>query len=208
MRSSPVMVFFLKVLVWLPVTFALWYFTAEAGIWLVTRLVDGFISYLLPYAIQAVTQIGHQIQVSVYLTVPAIKAQVPNGGLGEMVLEGKFLINALKYGYCVPLYTAMILASPGHWWRRARIWLVGLLILQLVQAWGVSFEVLKILLFDYGPEAPRMLGFGFLPLNGVGLAYQFGYLILPSVAPIVIWMAFHAEYLKVLAPGWVGPQGG
>lgn len=208
MRSSPVMVFFLKVLVWLPVTFTLWYFTAEAGTWPVTRLVDGFVSYLLPHAIQAVTQVGYQIQVSVYLTVPALTAQVPNGGLGEMVLEGKFLINALKYGYCVPFYTALILATPGHWWRRAKIWLLGMLILLLVQAWGVGFEVLKILLFDQGPEAPRMLGFGFLSLNGVGLAYQFGFLILPSVAPIVIWMAFHAEYLKALAPGWVGPKGG
>ncbi len=201
MRLSPVAPFFLKVLVWMPVSFALWYYSAEVGLWPVTKLVDGFLSFQIPYAIQSVTQVGHQIQVSVYLAVPASPARLPGGSTGEMVLAGKFLVNALKYGYCIPLFTALLLATPGHWWRKMKIWLMGMLILQLAQAWGVSFEVLKILLFDQGPEAPGMLGYGFLSLNGVGLAYQFGFLILPAVAPVVIWMAFHTDYLRDLAPG-------
>jgi hypothetical protein len=200
-RLSPVTAFFLKVLAWMPVTFSLWYFSAEVGLWPVTQLVDGFLSFQIPYAIQSVTQVGHQIQVSVYLAVPDLTAQLSGGSAGGMVLEGKFLVNALKYGYCIPLFTALLLATPGLWWRKVKIWLMGLLILQLVQAWGVSFEVLKILLFDQGPQAPGMLGYGFLSLNGTGLAYQFGFLILPAVAPVVIWMAFHTDYLRDLAPG-------
>ena len=156
------------------------------------------------------TQVGHQIQVSVYLAVPASVVgsglpliSYPASSAGEMVLAGKFLVNALKYGYCIPLFTALLLATPGLWWRKMKIWFMGMLILQLAQAWGVSFEVLKILLFDQGPEVPGMLGYGFLSLNGVGLAYQFGFLILPAVAPVVIWMAFHTDYLPGLAPGLV-----
>ncbi len=158
-------------------------------------------SFQIPHAIQSVTQVGHQIQVSVYLAVPDLTAQLSGGSAGGMVLEGKFLVNALKYGYCIPLFTALLLATPGLWWRKVKIWLMGLLILQLVQAWGVSFEVLKILLFDQCPQAPGMLGYGFLSLNGTGLAYQFGFLILPAVSPVVIWMAFHTDYLRDLAPG-------
>lgn len=201
MRLSPVTAFFLKVMAWMPVTFSLWYFSAEVGLWPVTKLVDGFLSFQIPHAIQSVTQVGHQIQVSVYLAVPDLTAQLSGGSAGGMVLEGKFLVNALKYGYCIPLFTALLLATPGLWWRKVKIWLMGLLILQLVQAWGVSFEVLKILLFDQGPQAPGMLGYGFLSLNGTGLAYQFGFLILPAVSPVVIWMAFHTDYLRDLAPG-------
>ncbi|MBP6807701.1 MAG: hypothetical protein KAX64_00805 [Chromatiaceae bacterium] len=201
MRLSPVTLFFLKVLAWMPVTFSLWYFSAEVGLWPVTQLVDGFLSFQTPHAIQSVTQVGHQIQVSVYLAVPDLTAQLSGGSAGGMVLEGKFLVNALKYGYCIPLFTALLLATPGHGWRKVKIWFMGLLILQLTQAWGVSFEVLKILLFDQGPEAPGMLGYGFLSLNSAGLAYQFGFLILPAVAPVVIWMAFHTDYLRDLAPG-------
>jgi hypothetical protein len=200
-RLSPVTLFFLKVLAWMPVTFSLWYFSAEVGLWPVTQLVDGFLSFQTPHAIQSVTQVGHQIQVSVYLAVPDLTAQLSGGSAGGMVLEGKFLVNALKYGYCIPLFTALLLATPGHGWRKVKIWFMGLLILQLTQAWGVSFEVLKILLFDQGPEAPGMLGYGFLSLNSAGLAYQFGFLILPAVAPVVIWMAFHTDYLRDLAPG-------
>ncbi len=185
----------------MPVTFSLWYFSAEVGLWPVTQLVDGFLSFQTPHAIQSVTQVGHQIQVSVYLAVPDLTAQLSGGSAGGMVLEGKFLVNALKYGYCIPLFTALLLATPGHGWRKVKIWFMGLLILQLTQAWGVSFEVLKILLFDQGPEAPGMLGYGFLSLNSAGLAYQFGFLILPAVAPVVIWMAFHTDYLRDLAPG-------
>ena len=37
----------------MPVTFALWYYSAEVGLWPVTKLVDGFLSFQIPYAIQS-----------------------------------------------------------------------------------------------------------------------------------------------------------
>jgi hypothetical protein len=86
-RLSPVTAFFLKVLAWMPVTFSLWYFSAEVGLWPVTQLVDGFLSFQIPYAIQSVTQVGHQIQVSVYLAVPDLTAQLSAAALAGWCLR-------------------------------------------------------------------------------------------------------------------------
>lgn len=203
MKQRPVLLFFLRVLGWLPATFGLWYLIADLIIWPVFKLADIFLSFLLPYAIQSVTQVSHDVKVSVNLAVPTILLQKAGSNPGEMmVLEGEFLIRALLYSYCVPLYTALALATPGRAWARLKAWLLGMMILQLVQAWGVIFNVLKILLFEQGPQVSGILGFGFWSLNGVGLAYQFGYLILPSVAPIVIWIAQNGEYIKQLIPAW------
>jgi len=34
----------------------------------------------------------------------------------------------------------------------------------------------------------------------LALAYQLGYLILPAVTPILIWAAFHRDFLSKLLP--------
>ncbi|MCC7277047.1 MAG: hypothetical protein IT487_01860 [Chromatiaceae bacterium] len=197
MSNRPVMRFFLKVLAWLPVTFGIWYYMALVATWPVTWLVNGILTSLFSEIIIGVHQVGYHLEVAVNYVSQTPQAGLPRGAAGELV----FQVNPLMYGYCLPLYTALILASPsaeGQKWFR---WLVGLLILQLVEVWGVSFHILKTLLFNTGPEVSAQLAMGPWGSNAIALGYQFGYLILPAVAPLVIWIAFHGDYLRQLAPG-------
>jgi hypothetical protein len=197
MADRPVLLFFIKVLAWLPVTFGVWYYMAIVATWPVTWLVDTLMTGLFPQVISAVRQVGYHLEVSVQYLVQAGMSGMPKGGVADLI----FQVNPLMYGYCLPLYTALILASPsdeGQKWFR---WLVGLCILQLVQVWGVSFHILKVLIFNLDPAVSGQLAFGTWGTNAVALGYQFGYLILPAVAPLVIWIAFHTDFIKQMGPG-------
>ncbi|MCG8429279.1 MAG: hypothetical protein MI754_18155 [Chromatiales bacterium] len=196
MSRSPVTLFFVKVLLWMPVIFAAWYFMAIVATWPVTYLVKFALTGLFPEAISDISQSGYQIETAVFYTAQAGNAAVPPGMVAELVFD----VNALSYGYCVPLYTALVLASPseeGEMWFR---WIVGLIILQFTQAWGVSFDILKTILLSSGPELTQALAFEQWQLEAVALGYQLGYLVIPAVAPVIIWIAFHSNYLKTLAP--------
>ena len=196
MPRSPVSAFFIRVVFWLPVLFAVWYFMAIVATWPVAYLVEITLPSLFPELISSIQQFGHEIQTAVFFTPPNPPANAPKGMVAELVFD----VNALIYGYCVPLYTALILASPseeGEKWFR---WVIGIVILQFTQAWGVSFDILKSLLFNTGPEVAAALAFEQWQMEAVALGYQFGYLILPAVTPLVIWVAFHGDFLKTLAP--------
>lgn len=204
MDKRPVLLFFLKVLAWLPVTFGVWYYMAIVATWPVTWLVDGLLTGLFPDVISAIRQLGFDLEVAVHYIAQTSMSGMPAGAKGELVFE----VNPLMYGYCLPLYTALILASPSEEGQKWFRWLVGLLILQLVEVWGVSFSILKTLAFQMGPEVSAQLAFSPWQLNAVALGYQFGFLILPAVSPLVIWVGFHADYLKQLAPGAGRTEGG
>ena len=80
-------------------------------------------------------------------------------------------------------------------WAR---WFVGMLLLIPIQVWGISTSIIKTLAFDLGPEARAQLGFAPWGYNLIALAYQFGYLILPPVAPIAIWLGQFRDFLGTL----------
>jgi hypothetical protein len=64
-----------------------------------------------------------------------------------------------------------------------------MLLLTAVQVFGIATEILKTLAFQLTPEAQALLGFTNLGYEGLALAYQFGFLILPPAVPIVLWFA-------------------
>jgi hypothetical protein len=43
--------------------------------------------------------------------------------------------------------------------------------------------------------------------SAIALAYQFGYLILPAVVPVVLWIALNRAFIEQLV-GWRGEPGG
>jgi hypothetical protein len=123
-------------------------------------------------------------------------SSAPAGRVAELI----FTINPLIYGYGLPLYSALVMAVPGSEWRKWLRWGSGVAILLTAQLFSVSMEILKSLLFDLGPEAARQLMLAPWQQELTALGYQFGYLILPAVLPIVLWIVQHRRYLTTLVP--------
>jgi len=81
----------------------------------------------------------------------------------------------------------------------------GFIIIILAQTWSICFETLTTLLLQSSPEHHDFI-LQKLPiydnefaLNGIGLGYQLGFLILPAVVPIIFWVFQHESFLKQIS---------
>lgn len=198
MPANPLRRFMLKVLLWLPVCFAAWYYMKGVIGVPTFFLVDWIMASALPDFIRDIEFQGHLLNVVLQFTPPSLPdVQLPEGQVAELV----FSVNSLIYGYSIPLYTALILATPDEERAKWIHWIIGFIILVLAQTWGVSFDILKTLLFKLDAGLSSQLGFSTFQKELVALGYQFGYLILPAVTPLVLWIGFQQKFLGELAPG-------
>lgn len=186
--------FLLRTLCWLPVCFGVWYYLASLLILPVTLLLNLTLPALWPDALTTLEQQGHSLDVVTRLTLAEAGIASPDGRPGLVV----FSVNPLAYAYCLPLLAALTLAAPGP--GRDNRLLLGVAALLPVVALGVATAILKSLAFDLGPAGPARLGLGGWGLEAVALAYQFGYLILPAIAPVILWLLLHRGFVSQLAP--------
>ncbi len=101
-------------------------------------------------------------------------------------------IDAAHYGYSLPLFLALLLASGGrNFWRRA---VVGYGVLLLPQAFSIIFLVFKELMVAAG--GPAALGLTGWQAEGISLGYQMGSLLMPTVAPVLLWLWLDRDMLR------------
>ena len=164
--------------------------------WLSDAVLAGF----FPEVFSSVRQSGNLLEIDTVIDASVIGNTAAGGGTIA------FDINPLIYGYGLPLLTGLILASPGEIENKIFKVLGGGLILLPFQVWGVSFDALKTVYFSLGQGVAEQAyqGAG-LPPDVVALGYQLGFLILPAVAPILVWIGMHSDFIRVLAPRF-GPQ--
>jgi len=196
--TNPLARFFIQGLLWLPVWFAIWYFTAPLvsapAIWLVSLVLNG----LHPELIDSVERSGH---IAVFVT--GLQVPVPNaspGAMGQVILEK----NPLIYSWNLPVLVALLFATDDRFFSLKKLLWVYVLLLPF-HAWGVGFDVLKTLTLDTGPEIAQQLDYRGWSLEFIGLAYQFGYLMLPVIGATSIWMGMNQELIQGLLKH--GPAG-
>ncbi|EGV19322.1 exosortase H-associated membrane protein [Thiocapsa marina] len=189
---SPVGRFALKVGLWLPVCYGVWYFSSIISVIPLASVLDMFMTWLLPNLIGGIEPAGNKLLVTTQLSVPHPDAATTMVGLI------RFETHPLDYGYCVPLYTALVLASPGDHRRKVFVWLVGMAILFVVQLFGVSTGIMKILAFHIDGAAREQLAFSPAGYELLALAFKFGYLILPPISPILLWIVQFRSFLSDL----------
>ncbi len=155
------------------------------------------LTHLFPHTIAGVEQQGTAVDIVTRFVIAApVDGSAPPGATGQVV----FAINALKYTYGWPLLLALTLAAPTGWREKLYRAVMGGLLLLPVPVWGVACEALKVLVFQMDPAIAAQMGTTPLTRELLALAYQLGYLILPAVAPILIWAALHRDFLGELAP--------
>jgi len=195
MTLSPLRHFVFSAMLYLPLAFFLWFLLAGPVVWPVAQLTNLIVPHLLPDAVASVALHGSLLDVETKLLTEA----GPNGQRGVLVLD----VRPLIYAWCLPLFVGLVFATPLEGRRRWRQFAIGLPVLWLIVTWGAVFDILKLLTFDAGPLGEAAItAAGFSP-DFVGLGYQFGYLILPAVTPVSLWVLLNKRFLEDLV-GWSG----
>lgn len=193
MDASEVRAIGLRALLWLPLSFFIWFAFASPLIWPVIHMTKFFMVSLWPSLISDIVQNGHSMEVTTHVLV---NQTAPGGrsGIGELVL----IQNPLLYGYSLPLFSGLVMAIPLTIRRRLFQFAIALTVIWLAQTFGVVAETLKVLAFDSGtPGAVAVTAAGISP-DPIALAYQFGYLILPAVTPIALWVGLNRDFIDSL----------
>ena len=102
----------------------------------------------------------------------------------------------MLYSYGLPLFAALLLESgeTGRW----RKLLLGTLVLVPFQAWGICFDLLKQVAITAGPGVAAETGYSSWQRENIALGYQMGTLMLPTVAPIALWLALNRKLIPML----------
>lgn len=192
---QPIDRFLISTLLWLPLAFALWYLLVPVLLMPIVGWTHFVLTKGFGYAIVAVEQQGTMVEIITRLVMAApAEGAAASGAPGQLT----FAINALKYAYGLPLLLALTLAAPTPLSEKIYRAIMGMVLLLPIPVWGLACEALKVLVFQMDPAVAEQMRTTPLTRELLALAYQLGYLILPAVTPILIWAAFHRDFLGAL----------
>ena len=188
-RGAPVGRFVLRVAAWLPAAFLVWYLAGPLLTWPIALLTSAVTRVALADVVQAVEQHGHVLTI-----VSTLKTTLGTTGKAGVISVD---VNTLLYSFGLPMLAALILAArQSHPVRRL---ILAYLVLAPFVTWGLVAEFLKHLVFDTSVAVAAQAGFSPLQREVIAFAYQFGTLILPTVAPAVFWVLTHRRFLESFA---------
>jgi len=179
-----------RVVAWLPLTFAVWYLAAPLLAWPVALLAELVTRSAFDW-IKGVEQTGPLITFITSLK-PAESAN-PAGVKAVLSVES----NALLFSFGLPMLAALILAAREP--HRIRMLLLGYAVLLPFQSFSVIADFLKNAAILSGPAVASQIGFSAWQREVIAFCYQFGTLILPTVAPAIVWVLMHRGFLEKLS---------
>ena len=116
-----------------------------------------------------------------------------------------FIVNPLVFSYGLPLLFGLVMGSDVSWRRKAGIMVLGYAVITLVQTWGVVFQSLKMLSFNFGEQAHQVVLAHGVSDATIALGYQLGTLIFPALAPIFVWVLTNRPLVEQFV-GWSADQ--
>jgi len=183
---------------WMLFGFMIWYYlSAFHGIpvrWVSERLLQGLLGdsfyNIIPNPDRHYL---FQVQTHIPFTFPDGKQE----SLG-------FIVNPLVYGYGLPLLFGLIMATGQKLWHKLLVLAAGYLVVSLVQIWGVFWQCLKLLAFNFGEQAHAVVSAAGVSDSVIALCYQLGVLILPPLAPVILWVLGNWKEVEQYT-GWRRP---
>ncbi|MDZ4728670.1 MAG: exosortase H-associated membrane protein [Xanthomonadales bacterium] len=112
-----------------------------------------------------------------------------------------FIVNPLIFSYGLPLLFGLVMGSDVSWLRKLVIMLIGYSTITLVQVWGVVFQSLKMLAFNFGEQSHVFVTQAGVSDSTVALGYQLGTLIFPALMPIFVWVLTNRPLVEQFV-GW------
>ena len=112
-----------------------------------------------------------------------------------------FVVNPLVYSYGLPLLFGLVMGSDVSWLRKGVIMVIGYLTITAVQIWGVVWQSLKMLAFNFGSQTYQVVQDTGISDSAIAMGYQLGSLILPALAPIFVWVLSNRPLVEQFV-GW------
>lgn len=169
-------------LVLLPVCLAAWYFAAGAIGWIPSRLASP--------AIGAAAGKVVRIEPAQRNLAFVVEVEGPYRPGSANRAEARVEVPVSTYTYGIALFAALALAVRG--WRHPARLGIGLAVLLVVPAFGVTFDALRQL--GSAPDLAPLLAWKPSFREAIALGYQVGSLLLPTLAPIVTWLVLYEKW--------------
>lgn len=180
--------FFLRTFLWLVPALAIWYWARNFVVMPVAWLAEASMRFFFPGWVS-----GTELH-DIYLTL-ITRLAIPHasGRLADLTPE----ISVLTYCYGLPLLLALFLGvrAKGLSWKLP-LCAVGLL---PFQAWGVCFAWLIPIAVEAGQYTRSTTYFNSWEVNLIGLGYQLGFLVLPTLIPVLLWLYFERSFVTTVA---------
>jgi hypothetical protein len=225
MGISPLRGFVLTAAFWLPAMFFVWFALSSAVVFPSIRVAALLMSVWMPDLVLSLAQDYHH---AVYAFVADVSG-VSGLPASRLAVEEQ-RTNVLIYSYGLPLLFGLIMATPLNW-RRTFLQLgIGLIVMTGIQVFGLVGNMLNTMAFGVGPAVQAALsamdyaavapaagaaatqhmldalaGHGLSSGTLIALLYQFGYLVLPAVTPVALWILMNPRFLETLV-GWREPE--
>ena len=180
---------------WMVFGFMLWYYLSAFHGIPVRLLADGILSHLL--GSEYLNIIPNPDRHYLFQVQTNIPFQFPDGSREAL----GFIVNPLIYGFGLPLLFGLVMASGVSLLRKMSILLIGYVCVMLVQVWGVVWQSLKMLAFNFGPDAHQLVIDAGISDELIALCYQLGVLIFPPLVPIVLWVLANWTLIEQFT-GW------
>lgn len=112
-----------------------------------------------------------------------------------------FIVNPLVYSYGLPLLFGLVMGSEATWLRKTITLVLGYVVITLVQIWGVVWQSLKMLAYNFGSQTHVVIEEAGVSDSAIAICYQLGTLILPALAPIFVWVLMNRPLVEQFV-GW------
>jgi hypothetical protein len=169
--------------------YALWWLAPQILAWPVATLSHVVTRLAFGDLVQRVEQSAETI--TFVTSLKAVGVAAGTGTRAVLVVPS----NSWLFSYGLPLFAALTLAvREPHPLRRLAIGYVSLV---PFQTFSVVADFLKNLIAE--PGVASQLGVSAWQREVVAFSYQFGTLILPAVAPAIVWVLMHWRFLENFA---------
>jgi hypothetical protein len=182
--------FVLRIVAWLPLTFAVWYLAAPLLAWPVALLAELITRSTFDW-VKSVEQMGPLI--TFVTSLKPDEGANPAGVKAVLSVES----NVLLFSFGLPMLAALILAAQEP--HRAWMLLIGYAVLLPFQTFSVVADLLKNAAILAGPAVASQTNLDAWQREVIAFCYQFGTLILPTVAPAIVWVLMHRRFLERLS---------
>lgn len=190
--KSPIKELLVSAVLYLPLCFFIWFYAAPVLI-LPARFVAEYA--LLLWQNDLFNGVNQQ---QFLLTVETlIFPEEQFGATANQLAVLDVVVNPMKYGYGLAVFTGLVISLPNVSMKNRMIqFVVGYMLVNLIQANGVFWETCKSLLFDAGPDALEAMNQTGISHDLVAAMYQMSYLILPAVLPVVAWVLLNRKFVE------------